>query len=25
VRPSCNQRVDYWIVARYRTLSRAGS
>ena len=25
VRPRCNQRVDYWIVARYRSLSRAAS
>jgi hypothetical protein len=24
VRPRCNQRVDYWIVARYRSLARAG-
>ena len=24
-RPSCNQRVDYWIVAQYQSLSRAAS
>jgi hypothetical protein len=24
-RPRCNQRVDYWIVARYRSLTRAAS
>jgi hypothetical protein len=25
VRPRCNQRVDYWIVARYRQVTRAAS
>ena len=25
VRPRCNQRVDYWIVARYRPVTRAAS
>jgi hypothetical protein len=24
-RPSCNQRVDYWIVARYQSLTRAAN
>jgi hypothetical protein len=24
-RPRCNQRVDYWIVARYQSLDRAAS